>query len=61
MRLNTSERRVLNRGETIARQFVNPESGELYWVDVKKSWDTLYFSCGSGWHKTAREARKAAT
>ncbi len=61
-RLNTSETRALQRGETIVRERRNADTGETYSVDVKLSWDTLYYRMPTStgdWHKTPGAARRA--
>jgi hypothetical protein len=60
MRFNVSEQRELNQGHSIVRYFAHPQTGEKYAVDVKRAWNVLYFSCGNGWHRSAREARQSS-
>ena len=55
--LNLSEQRELRRGGYIMRQFRLKSTGETYWVELKQSWDRLYFRCDGGpWCKSATEA-----
>jgi hypothetical protein len=59
LKFNLSESRELNKGLSVVRYFVHPQTGERYAAEVKRSWNKVYFSCGDGWHRSARAAREA--
>lgn len=61
-RLNVSESRALQRGETILRPRRNADTGLTYYVEVKLSWGHLYYRMpdSSGkWYRTPGDARRA--
>lgn len=59
--MTSAEARALRRGEIITQRMRRKSTGEVFWVEVKRSWDRLYYSCDSGasWHRTATEAHNA--
>lgn len=61
MRYNIVEQRELRAGRTIIQQRKNGETDEMYWVEIKLSWNKVYYSCDSGdtWHRSAKAARLA--
>lgn len=57
MKLNQAEQQALRSGRTITRKCRIKSTGEVLWVDVKRSWDTLYFSVDEGsWERTVTAA-----
>lgn len=60
--MTSGEQHALRRGEVITRRMRRKETGEEFWVEIKRSWDRLYYSCDGchTWHKTATEAHEAS-
>jgi hypothetical protein len=58
MRFNYSEQRELRAGRCITRRVRIKATGEELWVEVKRSWDVLYYRIGEGpWERTVTAAR----
>jgi hypothetical protein len=61
MGYNFSEQRALRSGLVIIQDRRNGDTGEMYSVQIKVSWNKMYYSCdGDNWHRTAKAARLAA-
>jgi len=59
--MTNAEWRALRRGQWITKRYRLKSTGEIHWLEIKQSWDTLYYSPnGNDWFKTATEALRAA-
>jgi hypothetical protein len=57
MNFNLSEQRELRRGNCITRRMRLKSTGEEMWVEIKRSWDVLYFRVDdSPWERTVSAA-----
>lgn len=59
--MTRGENSALRSGRIITKRMRRKSTGEVFWVEVKLSWDHLYYSCDGGvsWYRSATEAHEA--